>query len=91
MDDDRADEPERVRLPGFGQPAAHMRPDDARYQPDYGPQPRYSQRGYARERGMITLDDWGYPIIARELPPHLAADAAEAVRLCPRLALRLER
>jgi ferredoxin len=40
---------------------------------------------------LITLDDWGYPIIARELPPHLAADAAEAVRLCPRLALRLER
>jgi ferredoxin len=39
---------------------------------------------------VITLDDWGFPIIARELPDHLTAEAAEAVRLCPRLALRLE-
>src|SRR5689334_23711322 len=38
---------------------------------------------------MITLDDWGYPIIrAVDVPAGLAAEASEAVRLCPRLALR---
>jgi ferredoxin len=40
---------------------------------------------------LITLDDWGFPIIARQVPGGLADQAAEAVRLCPRLALRLER
>jgi len=40
---------------------------------------------------MITLDDWGFPIIrAAEVPPGLLDEAAEAVRLCPRLALRLD-
>jgi ferredoxin len=39
---------------------------------------------------VIRLDDWGFPIIARELPESLAAQAKEAVRLCPMLALRLE-
>lgn len=40
---------------------------------------------------LIWLDDWGFPIIAdgivdaRERPA-----AAEAVRMCPKLALRLE-
>ena len=38
---------------------------------------------------LITLDDWGFPIIAREVPDELGEAAAEAVRLCPRLALRL--
>jgi ferredoxin len=39
---------------------------------------------------VITLDDWGFPIIAPELPEDLTLEAAEAVRLCPRLALSLE-
>jgi ferredoxin len=39
---------------------------------------------------LITLDDWGYPIIASETPDDLRLAAEEAVRLCPRLALRLE-
>jgi ferredoxin len=39
---------------------------------------------------LITLDDWGFPIIARQVPPGLEGQADEAVRLCPRLALRLE-
>ena len=40
---------------------------------------------------MITLDDWGFPVIrAAEVPPGLLDEAAEAVRLCPRLALRLD-
>jgi ferredoxin len=40
---------------------------------------------------LITLDDWGFPIIAdRDVPPGLWREAEEAVRLCPRLALRLD-
>ena len=39
---------------------------------------------------LITRDDWGFPIISdHEVPPGLRHEAAEAVRLCPRLALRL--
>ena len=41
---------------------------------------------------LITRDDWGFPIIARgDVPPELQGQAGEAVRLCPKLALRLER
>ena len=39
---------------------------------------------------LITLDDWGFPIIGRRVPGGLEDQAEEAVRLCPRLALRLE-
>ena len=40
---------------------------------------------------LITLDDWGFPIIASEVPAALRGEATEApaVRLCPKLALRL--
>jgi len=39
---------------------------------------------------LITLDDWGFPIIWRhDIPAGLLADAQEAVRICPKLALRL--
>jgi ferredoxin len=41
---------------------------------------------------LISLDDWGFPIIAgRDVPPALWREAQEAVRLCPLLALRLDR
>lgn len=41
---------------------------------------------------MITLDDWGFPIIRdEEIGPGLMAGAEEAIRLCPLLALRLDR
>ena len=41
---------------------------------------------------LITLDDWGLPIVSGEdVPPGLRDDAEEAVRLCPLLALRLDR
>ena len=40
---------------------------------------------------LITLDDWGFPIIRDNVPGPLAQDAREAVRVCPKLALRLER
>ncbi len=39
---------------------------------------------------LISLDDWGFPIISGEVPPSLEYEAREAARLCPRLALHLE-
>jgi ferredoxin len=41
---------------------------------------------------LITLDDWGYPIIDREVvPAHLEELARDTVDACPKLALRLVR
>ncbi len=37
----------------------------------------------------IHLDDWGYPVIEGPVTEELLADAREAVRSCPTLALRL--
>jgi ferredoxin len=40
---------------------------------------------------VITLDDWGYPIVAAAIvPDHLLAQARGAVAGCPVLALRLD-
>ena len=40
---------------------------------------------------LITLDDWGFPIISGQaVPPRLLADARETIRACPKLALSLE-
>jgi ferredoxin len=38
---------------------------------------------------LITLDDWGYPVVNGPVTPELIAEAREAVRMCPQLALRL--
>ena len=39
---------------------------------------------------LITLDDWGFPVIRPDpVPPSLVADAEAAVWICPLLALRL--
>ncbi len=39
---------------------------------------------------LITVDDWGYPIVdPRPVPPGLEAHARRAVAACPTLALRL--
>lgn len=39
---------------------------------------------------LISLDDWGFPIVkARPVPHGLVAEAEAAVRICPVLALRL--
>jgi ferredoxin len=41
--------------------------------------------------GLIALDDWGFPVISRDdVPEGLLEETREAVRLCPKLALRLE-
>ncbi len=40
---------------------------------------------------LITLDEWGYPIIADgPVPAGLEREVQRAVSLCPRLALLLE-
>ena len=40
---------------------------------------------------LITLDDWGFPIVsARDVPSRLLGDARATVRACPKLALRLD-
>ena len=38
---------------------------------------------------IVRLDDWGYPVVEGPVTPELLADAREAVRMCPQLALRL--
>jgi ferredoxin len=43
---------------------------------------------------VLTTDDWGYPLSIREdrsleVPPRARRYAEEAIRECPRLALRL--
>ena len=38
----------------------------------------------------IRLDEWGYPIIERELAPELLEHARRAANACPTLALLLE-
>jgi ferredoxin len=41
---------------------------------------------------LITLDPWGYPIVApRPVPPPLLGHARRAVAACPTLALLLRR
>jgi ferredoxin len=41
---------------------------------------------------LVTLDEWGYPIItARPVPPALDRTARRAVTDCPALALALTR
>ena len=41
---------------------------------------------------MITLDEWGYPLLdPRSVPPSLERQARRAVSSCPALALRLTR
>ena len=37
----------------------------------------------------VALDEWGYPVALGEVPPEAVSAAREAVRACPRLALRL--
>lgn len=38
---------------------------------------------------VVDLDEWGYPVVTRDVPPELVAEAGVAVRTCPTLALRL--
>jgi ferredoxin len=41
---------------------------------------------------LITLDEWGYPIVAKgQIPPELEGHAQRAAEACPTLALILAR
>jgi ferredoxin len=53
--------------------------------------PRCEGRGLCHELlpEVIDLDPWGYPIVTDAVTPGLRAAAKEAVRDCPKLALRL--
>jgi ferredoxin len=40
---------------------------------------------------LITLDDWGFPMLRdQDVPLGLRPAAEEAIRLCPKLALRID-
>jgi ferredoxin len=40
---------------------------------------------------LVSLDDWGYPIVSgEEIPPELLAEVRAVVKSCPKLALRLQ-
>jgi ferredoxin len=39
---------------------------------------------------VVDLDEWGYPMINGVVTRELLADARDAVRSCPELALRIE-
>lgn len=53
--------------------------------------PRCEGRGLCHELlpEVIDLDPWGYPIVTDPVTPNLRTSAKEAVRDCPKLALRL--
>jgi ferredoxin len=38
---------------------------------------------------LVDLDEWGYPLVRGPVTPDLLGEAREAVRVCPRAALRL--
>ncbi len=39
---------------------------------------------------LITLDDWGYPVVAEgDIPPGLLPAARHAASMCPKIALTL--
>lgn len=40
---------------------------------------------------VISLDEWGYPVVSTEIDEDLVRLAREAVTACPHLALRLVR
>jgi ferredoxin len=53
---------------------------------------RCDGRGYCAELlpEIISLDDWGYPMLSSEaVPDHLLDHARRAVAACPTLAIRL--
>lgn len=55
--------------------------------------PKCKGRGLCHEvlPDIIDLDEWGYPIVNGPVTPDHLADAREAVKVCPQLALRLVR
>ncbi len=54
--------------------------------------PACRARGFCHELlpEVVDLDEWGYPLVTRDVPRTLVIEARAAVRTCPTLALRLE-
>lgn len=54
--------------------------------------PQCQGRGLCHELlpEVVSLDEWGYPVIEAEVPAVLVGAARAAVRSCPRLAIRLD-
>ena len=54
--------------------------------------PQCQGRGLCHELlpEVVSLDEWGYPVVEGEVPDHLVPTARSAVKGCPRLAIRLE-
>jgi ferredoxin len=82
----------KARLRGRGGGGARRRAEgaDARLRVDFI---ACDGRGLCAEAlpEVITLDDWGFPIVSeRPVPSRLLPDARETIRACPKLALRLE-
>ncbi|HEX3003702.1 MAG TPA: ferredoxin [Angustibacter sp.] len=53
--------------------------------------PRCAAHGLCHELlpEVVGLDEWGYPVVAGDLPEELVELARQAVVACPTLALRL--
>ena len=53
--------------------------------------PACQARGLCHEvlPDLIDLDEWGYPLVRGPVTDDLLTEAQEAVRVCPRAALRL--
>ncbi len=71
-----------------GRPSAARAAGPVRLRVDW---PHCRARGLCAELlpEAIGLDEWGYPIPAREVPEELVAAAREAADACPHRALRL--
>ena len=56
---------------------------------------RIACRGHGLCAGLlpeaVSLDDWGYPVVAAGVPAELRRAARRAVAACPTLALRMVR
>ena len=56
---------------------------------------RIACRGHGLCAGLlpeaVSLDDWGYPVVAAGVPDELRRAARRAVAACPTLALRMVR
>jgi len=53
--------------------------------------PACRARGFCHELlpDLVTLDEWGYPVVEAPVEADRLAEARTAVRTCPTLALRL--
>ncbi len=75
-------------LGGAGQAAASSTDTSARLRVDW---PACQGRGLCAQVApeLISLDEWGFPIVPTAIPRQLQSTARAAVNICPHAALRL--